>query len=58
MDSKPFFVFNIEDINDNSIDGLLDFDARYIRENGINEIITKAQEFVFIEDFENTFLKR
>ena len=57
MDSKPFFVFNIEDINDNNIDGLLDFDARYIRENGINEIITKAQEFVFIEDFENTFFK-
>lgn len=52
MDSKPFFVFNLEHFNDNDIDGLLDFDARIIN---INEIITKAQDSVFIEDFENTF---
>lgn len=52
MDSKPFFVFNLEHFNDNDIEGLLDFDARIIN---VNEIITKAQDSVFIEDFENTF---
>jgi hypothetical protein len=54
MDSKPFFIFDIENYSDNDIDGLLDFDARII---GINSIIKKAQESVFIEDFENTFFK-
>jgi hypothetical protein len=54
MDSKPFFVFDLLDYNDNDIEGLLDFDARFIN---VNEIISKAQESVFIEDFENTFFK-
>lgn len=54
MDSKPFFVFNIENYSDNDIESLLDFDARIIN---INDIIVKAQELVFIEDFELTFLK-
>ncbi|WP_313808052.1 type I restriction enzyme HsdR N-terminal domain-containing protein [Flavobacterium sp.] len=54
MDSKPFFVFDIENYTDNDIEDLLDFDARIIN---INEIIVKAQESVFIEDFELTFLK-
>ncbi|HKX87444.1 MAG TPA: type I restriction enzyme HsdR N-terminal domain-containing protein [Flavobacterium sp.] len=54
MDSKPFFIFNIENYTDNDIESLLDFDARIIN---INEIIVKAQESVFIEDFEVTFLK-
>jgi len=54
MDSKPFFVFDIENYSDNDIENLLDFDARIIN---INEIISKAQEYVFIEDFENTFFK-
>jgi hypothetical protein len=54
MDSKPFFVFDIENYSDNDLESLLDFDARIIN---INQIITKAQESVFIEDFENTFLK-
>ncbi|AWL09053.1 hypothetical protein HME7025_01190 [Aquirufa nivalisilvae] len=52
MDSKPFFIFNLENFNDNDIDGLLDFDARIIN---VIDIITKAQDSVFIEDFENTF---
>jgi hypothetical protein len=54
MDSKPFYVFDIENYSDNDIEGLLDFDARIIN---VNDIITKAQESVFIEDFENTFFK-
>jgi hypothetical protein len=54
MDAKPFFVFNLESFTDNDIEELLNFDARLIN---VNEIITKAQEFVFIEDFENTFFK-
>jgi hypothetical protein len=54
MDSKPFFVFDIENYTDNDIEGLLDFDARIIN---VNEIISKAQESVLIEDFENTFFK-
>jgi len=54
MDSKPFFVFNIESYSDNDIENLLNFDVRIIN---INEIIIKAQESVFIEDFELTFLK-
>jgi predicted type IV restriction endonuclease len=54
MDSKPFFVFDVESYSDNDIEGLLDFDARIIN---VNDIITKAQESVFIEDFENTFFK-
>lgn len=54
MDSKPFFVFDIENYTDNDIESLLDFDARIIN---INEIIVKAQESVFIDDFELTFLK-
>ena len=54
MDSKPFFVFDIEDYSNDDIEGLLDFDARII---DVNNIISKAQESVFIEDFENTFFK-
>lgn len=54
MDSKPFFIFDIENYNDNDIETLLDFDARII---SVLEIIKKAQEFVFIEDFEDTFFK-
>ncbi len=54
MDSKPFFVFDIESYSDNDIEGLLDFDARIIN---VIDIISKAQESVFIEDFENTFFK-
>jgi hypothetical protein len=54
MDSKPFFIFNIESYSDNDIENLLDFDARIIN---LNSIISKAQESVFIEDFENTFFK-
>jgi hypothetical protein len=54
MDSKPFFVFDIENYSDNDIEGLLDFDARIIN---VIDIISKAQESVFIEDFENTFFK-
>ena len=54
MDSKPFFVFDIEDYSNDDIEGLLDFDARII---DVNNIILKAQESVFIEDFENTFFK-
>jgi hypothetical protein len=54
MDSKPFYVFDIENYSDNDIEGLLDFDARIIN---VNYIITKAQESVFIDDFENTFFK-
>ncbi len=54
MDSKPFFIFNIESYSDNDLENLLDFDARIIN---LNSIISKAQESVFIEDFENTFFK-
>jgi hypothetical protein len=54
MDSKPFFIFNLDAYSDNEIDSLLDFDARIIN---INDIIKKAQETVFIDDFEKTFLK-
>ena len=54
MDSKPFFVFDIEDYTNDDIEGLLDFDARII---DVSNIITKAQESVFIDDFENTFFK-
>jgi len=54
MDSKPFFAFDIENYSDNDIEGLLDFDARIIN---VIDIISKAQESVFIEDFENTFFK-
>ena len=54
MDSKPFFVFDIENYSDSDIDGLLDFDVRIIN---VMDIISKAQESVFIEDFEDTFLK-
>jgi hypothetical protein len=54
MDSKPFFVFDITSYSDNDVENLLDFDARIIN---VNDIIIKAQESVFIEDFENTFFK-
>jgi hypothetical protein len=54
MDSKPFFVFDLTNYTDSDIENLLDFDARIIR---TNDIISKAQESVFIEDFENTFYK-
>jgi len=54
MDSKPFFVFDLESYTDADIDGLLDFDARLI---DLNAIIVKAQESIFIEDFEATFFK-
>jgi len=54
MDSKPFFVFDLENYNDNDIDGLLDFDARFI---DLKKIILKAQEIVFIDDFEAAFFK-
>ena len=54
MDSRPFFVFNIENFSDNDVDGLLDFDKRIIN---IGNSILKAQESVFMEDFENTFFK-
>ncbi len=54
MDSKPFFVFDIENYTNDDIEGLLDFDARII---DVSNIITKAQESVFIDDFENTFFK-
>jgi predicted type IV restriction endonuclease len=54
MDTKPFYAFDIENYSDSDIEGLLDFDARIIN---VNDIITKAQESVFIEDFENTFFK-
>jgi hypothetical protein len=54
MDSRPFFVFDVESYTDNDIEGLLDFDARIIN---VIDIISTAQESVFIEDFENTFFK-
>jgi hypothetical protein len=54
MDSKPFFVFNLEQYSEKDIENLLDFDARII---DISKTILKAQETVFIEDFENTFFK-
>lgn len=54
MDSKPFFTFNLEEYTENDLENLLYFDARIIN---VNEIIKKAQESVFIEDFENTFFK-
>lgn len=54
MDSKPFFIFNIENYNDVDIENLLEFDKRFI---DIQSSILKAQENVFIEDFELTFLK-
>lgn len=54
MDSKPFFIFNLEHYSEKDIDDLLDFDARII---DISKTILKAQESVYIEDFENTFFK-
>jgi hypothetical protein len=54
MDSKPFFVFDIENYTDRDIEELLDFDARLIK---VQEIISKAQELVFIDNFEHTFFK-
>lgn len=54
MDTKPFFIFNIENYSDNDVLTLLEFDKRIIN---VSEIIKKAQEIVFIEDFENTFFK-
>lgn len=54
MDSKPFYIFTIDEYNDNDIEKLLDFDARIIN---VNEIISKAQESLFIENFEETFFK-
>lgn len=54
MDSKSFFVFDVENYTDIDVENLLDFDARIIK---VNDIISKAQESLFIEDFENTFFK-
>lgn len=54
MDTKPFFVFNLENYTDSDIDGLIEFDKRII---DIGQSISKAQESVFIEDFESTFFK-
>jgi hypothetical protein len=54
MDAKPFFVFDIENYTDRDVEELLDFDARLIK---VQEIISKAQELVFIENFEHTFFK-
>lgn len=54
MDAKPFFVFDLENYTDRDIEDLLDFDARLIH---IQSIISKAQELVFIENFEHTFFK-
>ena len=54
MDSKPFFVFDIENYNNIDLEHLLDFDKRFIN---IGNSILKAQETVLIEDFESTFFK-
>jgi hypothetical protein len=54
MDTKPFFVFNLENYTDSDIEGLIEFDKRII---DISKSISKAQESVFIEDFESTFFK-
>lgn len=54
MDTKPFFVFDIENYTDIDIENLLEFDKRFI---SVGNSILKAQENVFIEDFENSFFK-
>ena len=54
LDTKPFFIFDLQNFSDVDIEILLDFDARIIN---VNNIISKAQELVFIDDFEDTFFK-
>jgi predicted type IV restriction endonuclease len=53
MDSKPFFVFDVENYTDSEIDALLNFDNRIIN---VADIVNNAKEIVFIDDFEKTFL--
>lgn len=54
IDGKPFFIFNIENYSDSSLEKLLTIDKRII---DVKSIILSAQESVFIDDFENTFFK-
>jgi predicted type IV restriction endonuclease len=54
IDSKPFFIFNINSYSENDLETLIKFDKRYIN---INEIVKSAQEIVFIESFESAFFK-
>jgi hypothetical protein len=52
IDSKPFFIFNLNSYTENDIESLLRFDKRYIK---VIDIVKSAQEIVFIESFETAF---
>ena len=54
IDSKPFFIFNLESFTDSDIEKLLEFDKRLIN---IQSILQSARDIVFIENFERSFLK-
>lgn len=54
IDSKPFFVFCIDDYSESDLDSLIKFDKRYIK---VSEIVKSAQDIVFIENFESAFFK-
>ncbi len=50
----PFFSFNIENIEGGSLDDIAEF---YITNIEIKTIIENAQEFFFLEEFEDAFYK-
>lgn len=54
IDSKPFFVFCIDNYTESDLDSLIKFDKRYIK---VSDIVKSAQEIVFIESFESAFFK-
>ena len=54
IDSKPFFVFDLLSYDDADLEELINFDKRFIK---ISDIVEKAKELVFIENFEETIFK-
>jgi hypothetical protein len=54
IDSKPFFIFNLLNFCETDIEELINFDKRFIK---ISDIVEKAKENVFSENFEETLFK-
>ena len=54
IDSKPFFIFNLNQYVESDLESLIKFDKRFIK---VIEIVKTAQEIVFVESFENAFFK-
>lgn len=54
IDSKPFFIFCIDNFTESDLDSLIKFDKRYIK---VTDIVKSAQELVFNESFETAFFK-